>query len=202
MATKYYGIKDNWTNDDLANVIEVASEDGTVSSVKVNGEEYGGGGGGGATELLHTESYTIDASDTSTTAAQIGTITISDFVPADDAYLFITIRNNDGPQNATFYGSDFLTIVSKSYATTLNTMYFKYDAYGMLTGIGNSTPAGIYVNDVTYNDNTSVMTIKIYKKYSAVNTPNWAGTYTCKVMMLTPGPGVEVPLDEVPPQDE
>ena len=46
MATKYYGIKDNWTDDDVANVIEVASEDGSVSSVKVNGVEYGGGGGG------------------------------------------------------------------------------------------------------------------------------------------------------------
>ena len=45
MATKYYGINDKWTDDDLANVIEVASEDGTVSSVKVNGVEYGGGGG-------------------------------------------------------------------------------------------------------------------------------------------------------------
>ena len=44
MATKYYGIKDNWTDDDVANVIEVASEDGSVSSVKVNGVEYGGGG--------------------------------------------------------------------------------------------------------------------------------------------------------------
>ena len=43
MATKYYGIKDNWTDDDVANVIEVASEDGSVSSVKVNGVEYGGG---------------------------------------------------------------------------------------------------------------------------------------------------------------
>ena len=49
MATKYYGIKDNWTDDDVANVIEVASEDGSVSSVKVNGVEYGGGGGGGET---------------------------------------------------------------------------------------------------------------------------------------------------------
>ena len=47
MATKFYGIKDNWTDDDVANVIEVASEDGSVSSVKVNGVEYGGGGGGG-----------------------------------------------------------------------------------------------------------------------------------------------------------
>lgn len=46
MATKFYGIKDNWTDDDVANVIEVASEDGSVSSVKVNGVEYGGGGGG------------------------------------------------------------------------------------------------------------------------------------------------------------
>lgn len=46
MATKYYGINDKWTDDDIENVIEIASEDGTVDSVKVNGEEYGGGGGG------------------------------------------------------------------------------------------------------------------------------------------------------------
>ena len=46
MATKYYGINDKWTNDDIENVIEVTSEDGSVNSVKVNGEEYGGGGGG------------------------------------------------------------------------------------------------------------------------------------------------------------
>lgn len=45
MATKYYGINDKWTDDDVENVIEIASEDGTVDSVKVNGEEYGGCGG-------------------------------------------------------------------------------------------------------------------------------------------------------------
>lgn len=55
MASKYYGIKDNWTDDDLANVIEVASEDGTVSSVKVNGVEYGGGGGGFPTITVEVE---------------------------------------------------------------------------------------------------------------------------------------------------
>ena len=59
MATKLYGIKDNWTDDDVANVIEVASEDGSVSSVKVNGEEYGGGGGGVAhmTVVISSGSY-------------------------------------------------------------------------------------------------------------------------------------------------
>lgn len=46
MATKYYGINDKWTDDDVENVIEIASEDGSVNSVKVNGEDYGGGGGG------------------------------------------------------------------------------------------------------------------------------------------------------------
>ena len=46
MTTKYYGINDKWTDDEIENVIEVASEDGTVNSVKVNDVEYGGGGGG------------------------------------------------------------------------------------------------------------------------------------------------------------
>ena len=53
MATKYYGINDKWTDDSLENVIEVASEDGTVNSVKVNGVEYGGGGGGDAYIAAH-----------------------------------------------------------------------------------------------------------------------------------------------------
>ena len=55
MATKYYGINDKWTDDDIENVIEVASEDGSVDSVKVNGVEYGGGGGG-----LQTISLTVN----------------------------------------------------------------------------------------------------------------------------------------------
>lgn len=52
MATKYYGINDKWTDDDIENVIEVASEDGSVNSVKVNGEDYGGGGGGDSFQLV------------------------------------------------------------------------------------------------------------------------------------------------------
>ena len=62
MATKYYGIKDNWTDDDVANVIEVASEDGSVSSVKVNGVEYGGGGGG---DFTTAEMTVIDTTNNS-----------------------------------------------------------------------------------------------------------------------------------------
>ena len=60
MATKYYGINDKWTDDDLVNVIEVASEDGTVSSVKVNGVEYGGGGGGDFSTVQVTFSNTTE----------------------------------------------------------------------------------------------------------------------------------------------
>ena len=43
---KFYGIKDNWKDLDAENVVEVTSEDGSISDVKVNGVEYGGGGGG------------------------------------------------------------------------------------------------------------------------------------------------------------
>lgn len=53
MATKYYGINDKWTDDDIENVIEVASEDGSVNSVMVNGVAYGGGGGG--VPIFHIE---------------------------------------------------------------------------------------------------------------------------------------------------
>ena len=59
MAIKYYGINDKWTDDDIENVIEIASEDGTVDSVKVNGEDYGGGGGGGLTDSTINLNITI-----------------------------------------------------------------------------------------------------------------------------------------------
>ena len=75
MATKYYGIKDNWTDDDVANVIEVASEDGSVSSVKVNGVEYGGGGGGD----FSTAEVTV-----STTNADISKYILPNINPYDD----------------------------------------------------------------------------------------------------------------------
>lgn len=46
MANKYYGIRDNWTDDDLSNVVDITSEDGVITEVNVNGEPFGGGGGG------------------------------------------------------------------------------------------------------------------------------------------------------------
>lgn len=45
MVNKYYGIRDNWTDDDLSNVIDITSEDGVITEVNVNGEPFGGGGG-------------------------------------------------------------------------------------------------------------------------------------------------------------
>ena len=84
MATKYYGIKDNWTDDDVANVIEVASEDGGVSSVKVNGVEYGGGGGGDSIEVIDIE---VHNSKTSTQ-----TLANVPFIASDVALVGTTIQ--------------------------------------------------------------------------------------------------------------
>ena len=44
MAVKNYGIRDQWTNLDKLNNVDIKSVDGVVESVKINGEEAGGGG--------------------------------------------------------------------------------------------------------------------------------------------------------------
>ena len=87
MATKYYGIKDNWTDDDVANVIEVASEDGSVSSVKVNGVEYGGGGGNFSVAVVEITSA-VDINI-------IGPITVSeDPIYGTTSYASMSVRPN------------------------------------------------------------------------------------------------------------
>lgn len=44
MAVKNYGIRDQWTNLDKLNNVDIKSVDGVIESVKINGEEAGGGG--------------------------------------------------------------------------------------------------------------------------------------------------------------
>ena len=43
MAVKNYGIRDQWTNLDKLNNVDIKSVDGVIESVKINGEEAGGG---------------------------------------------------------------------------------------------------------------------------------------------------------------
>lgn len=43
MAVKNYGIRDQWTNSDKLNNVDIKSVDGVIESVKINGEEAGGG---------------------------------------------------------------------------------------------------------------------------------------------------------------
>ena len=40
MANKYYGIRDNWTDDDLSNVVDITSEDGVITEVNVPFQRY------------------------------------------------------------------------------------------------------------------------------------------------------------------
>lgn len=44
MAVKNYGIRDQWTDLDKLNNVDIKSVDGVIESVKINGEEAGGGG--------------------------------------------------------------------------------------------------------------------------------------------------------------
>ena len=45
MTVKNYGIRDQWTDLDKLNIVDIKSVDGVIESVKINGEEAGSGGG-------------------------------------------------------------------------------------------------------------------------------------------------------------
>lgn len=51
MAYKNYKIRDNWLDIDKYNDVDIQSVDGVISTVKVNGEDYGGGGGGSSANI-------------------------------------------------------------------------------------------------------------------------------------------------------
>ena len=136
MATKYYGIRDNWTDDDVANVIEVASEDGSVSSVKVNGVEYGGGGGDFSTAEVtfnmtsdsrgdgsdwdtdikndHNAFYDTDGLQTSFHIENVGTVTTTLILnPQGEGYMYyqnITSTNIEINGNASKYDSETILV--------------------------------------------------------------------------------------------
>lgn len=115
MATKYYGIRDNWTDDDVANVIEVESEDGSVSSVKVNGEEYGGGGGD-----FSTAEVTII--NNSNTEYRVYASTAS-YYPRTGLYVSEAINEAHGEDS-----------------TTLEVILYKGTAYGLIKDYNGGTP--------------------------------------------------------------
>ena len=179
MATKYYGINDKWTDDDIENVIEIASEDGSVDSVKVNGEEYGGGGGSAMT-LLDSTHLTIEVGDTSTTQTLLTTLTISDSTLIDHStYLVCEVRKDTAEVGYT--GSDiFVSYVynnGNNEPKIVGIMYRYYNDY--LTGTPSSTLNGIYIDPILATNGT--LTVKIYKKYNSTYTTGWAGTYTLKL---------------------
>lgn len=168
MATKYYGIKDNWTDDDVANVIEVASEDGSVSSVKVNGVEYGGGGG---SIEMETGILQPNADSNSITA----TFSNAHTEPATFAMLVhVDVGDNVGTDNA-------VVAYAINYYNMMNAgAYEQYgaDVYGMYAnvhqaanGYESSAQGPMYFDDYTnYLDNEKA---KFSGHYKAGETYKW-----------------------------
>lgn len=181
MATKYYGINDKWTDDDIENVIEVTSEDGSVDSVKVNGVEYGGGGGGSEAEQLLITSATIEAGDTTTSAVKLDSITISDFTLDENEYVLFAIFRDDDPINAAYYGTSGIIVPSPSSPSTPGCTAYRYYNY-KLTYYGGSY--GIYPDQVYYYASQNKLTFDLMKRYSSTFTPNWSGDYLIKIYKM------------------
>ena len=178
MATKYYGIRDNWTDDDVANVIEVASEDGSVSSVKVNGVEYGEGGGA---TLLATQDFEVNT--TSTTKITVGTIQAGSEAYTSNKILYVAIRDLAGPRTDHFLGTDCW--MCNSYHANGSTNKFNVvpvSGYCVDTNDKYSAIAsqfGVYAASVS---NTGEVTIEA--KYNSTSSRTIDGTFRCKVYLL------------------
>lgn len=195
MANKYYGINDKWTDDDLTNVIEVASEDGTVSSVKVNGVEYGGGGGGSMTLILE-DSYTVAADDTSTSNTKVKTTSIDDYDYENNPYILVEIRREGGDAvDGAYYGCDQIGLIMPyGSQSRIVIMLYRYASGALVTGgygDANSGAYGIYVNGAITS--SGKLNLDVYKRYSATITPNWAGSYDIKVYAGKLEPELQAP---------
>ena len=148
MATKYYGIKDNWTDDDVANVIEVASEDGSVSSVKVNGVEYGGGGGASPVNYL-----AITIINNSANAVYFA----SDLVDSLYASLLFVINGLLFAEGETFEDPQ----ITSGNSATINLAYLSGADHEVALNKGNFTMASSNAVNCSYVDDESFPEIHI-----------------------------------------
>ena len=134
MATKYYGINDKWTDDDIENVIEVTSEDGSVDSVKVNGVEYGGGGGGG---------------DFST-----ATLTIKD---PDETWNTVKVAVLGDPED---YGVPYISAETRGTGATDNVVtVVLYRGYALINGSGSFEGSTTVIDGDTFITGDAVLTL-------------------------------------------
>lgn len=135
MATKYYGINDKWTDDSLENVIEVASEDGTVSSVKVNGVEYGGGGGGVPTCTVEIINTTAEEVEVDIVYLEYGSLMLGDYFEKP----YYAVPNST--VNVTSIASEYSKAIAPGHTLTVSGMitYDELKQVATINGDGSIT---------------------------------------------------------------
>lgn len=191
MATKYYGINDKWTDDDIENVIEITSEDGSVDSVKVNGEEYEGGGDNINYSLLASGEITTESPST-TSKTLVTTLTgMPDAVKDTSKVLLVVIKDTADPQAS--YINETITIFLNNPTMadpSINSMVrvLMYWADSLTSDIAfydSGNAYGIYADsiDLTSGD------ISIYMRQNSSGNFKVDGTYTYEIYSVDYIPG-------------
>lgn len=135
MAVKNYGIRDQWTNLDKLNNVDIKSVDGVIESVKINGEEAGGGG---SSDFSTAEVTIITASGKANTI-------IFPFVYDGEYSAVGASFNNEGTHTFTvplYKGegdANIASIEEINISVTGNIEYVEADGIFIITGDGSIT---------------------------------------------------------------
>ena len=140
---------------------------------------------GSTAELIY--SGTVTSSTTSTSSVLLATLALGTQAYTKYKIVYVQIRDNAGPRNGYFYGSDsyFYNYYKANNATTALTYAMReiwsrttagaWDAYNPAT----TTGYGIYPYSITSSGN-----LKIHHRYNSTYSKTIDGTFTVKVYLL------------------
>lgn len=140
---------------------------------------------GSSAELIY--SGTVTSSTTSTSSALLDTLAVGSQAYTKDKIVYVQIRDNAGPRNGYFYGSDsYFYNYYKANGATSTLTYAMREFLSMTTAgawyaytSGSTTGYGIYPYSITSSGN-----LTIYHRYNSTYSKTIDGTFTVKVYLL------------------
>lgn len=171
-----------------SNLVMAGSSNLTAANIKRGISLFGVTGTCPTYTQLYSGSATV--STTSTSAAQQTTITASNSY-SSDYIVVVQIRDNAGPRNGYFLGSDtyFFNYYDANNATTTLTygahVIHSVDSSGnyYMYTTGTTTGYGVYAYSIT-----SAGVVAIYRRYNSTYSKTINGTYNIRVFRLDYAP--------------
>jgi len=154
-------------------------------------EALGGGGGGSSYTLLGSKEFEV--STTSTTATEIGTLTVEGAFTSD-YIVYVKVRDKAGKRNGYWRGADYFVVnpnAANGNTTTLSGGFAKVGTYVNSSGnfATSASDVGVYPYSITSEGKITIRS-KYNSSYGTID-----GTYVVEVYAL-PWPNDDSPFKE------